>query len=539
MSHKMLSERCYSRARPLVAVLLLCLVGFTSQTHEDGLWQSSMVYYDDDGTLVYHRDDEGNMIPDFSHAGYGGGGIPLPVVPVVETIEPVAGDNTAHIQAAIDRAGNLPLGPHGFRGAILLRAGVYHVNGTIRLNHSGVVLRGEGDGENTSENTLLLVDRRTTAPVLVAGGGTATNWSDEVPNTRSRIIEDALVGERHIVVDNPALYNAGDNIIIVHPSTREWLSEIDNGGTATDPGWHELEIDFPPILFNRRIRHIEGSRIELDVPLFNHIHAHLSHPYIYKHDREGIKTQIGIESLRITITTLSDTDENHPFNAVQLIQIEDSWVRDVTALHFVLSGFITQTASRITIINCKALEPHSSITGARRYNFNLAGASSQILFQDCLATYGRHHFISNGTTSVSGCVFLNCEGRRAYSSSEGHRWWSMGLLFDNVREVDVQPTAARTLAFINRGDWGTAHGWSTVHSVMWNCDAGDGAVLVQKPPTGQNYAIGCNGRVVTGRPPHVPFDQPEGHIEGTGRSGLMPGSLYLAQLRERLSGCVD
>jgi hypothetical protein len=35
------------------------------------------------------------------------------------------------------------------------------------------------------------------------------------------------------------------------------------------------------------------------------------------------------------------------------------------------------------------------------------------------------------------------------------------------------------------------HGGATGHSVMWNTDAGGGKVLVQKPPTAQNYAIGC------------------------------------------------
>src|SRR5687768_6869201 len=72
-------------------------------------WRSAKVQYDADGRLFYPADAGGNRIPDYSHAGYKGGGVPLPAVPVVLTISPVAGDNTASIQAAIDQVGNMPV----------------------------------------------------------------------------------------------------------------------------------------------------------------------------------------------------------------------------------------------------------------------------------------------------------------------------------------------------------------------------------------------------------------------------------------------
>ena len=64
----------------------------------------SRVYPGADGKLVYVPDEQGNIIHDASHAGYGGGGVAIPTVPVKETIWPVAGDNTANIQAR-DRQG--------------------------------------------------------------------------------------------------------------------------------------------------------------------------------------------------------------------------------------------------------------------------------------------------------------------------------------------------------------------------------------------------------------------------------------------------
>ena len=64
---------------------------------------ASRVHPGTDGRLIYTADDQGNTIHDASHAGYRGGGVAIPAVPVRETVWPVAGDNTAHVQAAIDR----------------------------------------------------------------------------------------------------------------------------------------------------------------------------------------------------------------------------------------------------------------------------------------------------------------------------------------------------------------------------------------------------------------------------------------------------
>lgn len=107
----------------------------------------SKVYPGPDGKLVYVPDAQGNIIHDASHAGYRGGGVAIPTVPVAETIWPVPGDNTAHVQAAIDRVSALPLGQNGFRGALLLRAGIYKMATPITIQASGVVLRGEGMGD--------------------------------------------------------------------------------------------------------------------------------------------------------------------------------------------------------------------------------------------------------------------------------------------------------------------------------------------------------------------------------------------------------
>ena len=112
--------------------------------HPEDQWQSKLVRYDAKYRLVYTADAEGNRIPDFSHAGYKNGDSPIPHVRTVKTIEPIEGDNTAHLQAAIDEVGLRTPDSTGFRGAVLLAPGNYPVAGTLRVNRSGVVLRGRG-----------------------------------------------------------------------------------------------------------------------------------------------------------------------------------------------------------------------------------------------------------------------------------------------------------------------------------------------------------------------------------------------------------
>src|SRR4051794_2252076 len=129
-----------------MAPALLARAGLPAQV-EDLAPTVSRIYPGADGKLVYVPDEQGNTILDSSHAGYGGGGVGIPTVPVKATIWPVAGDNTENVQAAIDKVSALPLDKSGFRGAVVLRAGYYKMATPIRIQASGVVLRGEGMGD--------------------------------------------------------------------------------------------------------------------------------------------------------------------------------------------------------------------------------------------------------------------------------------------------------------------------------------------------------------------------------------------------------
>ena len=79
------------------------------------------------GGLEYYADASGDTVPDFSRAGYQGGGVALPFVPVVRNVSPAAGDDGANIQAALDAVGALAPDANGFRGAVLLALSLIHI----------------------------------------------------------------------------------------------------------------------------------------------------------------------------------------------------------------------------------------------------------------------------------------------------------------------------------------------------------------------------------------------------------------------------
>jgi len=159
----------------------------------------------------------------------------------------------------------------------------------------------------------------------------------------------------------------------------------------------------------------------------------------------------------------------------------------------------------------------SVITGSRRYTFNI-DAGQMCLVLRCTADSGRHDFVV-GARIPGPNVFVFCQATNAFASSEPHHRWSTGGLYDNVKA---------SLAFQDRGNYGTGHGWSGANYLAWNCE---GTLVCQKPPTAQNWAIGHVGEKIRGA--FEPRD--DGYWESLGRH-VEPQSIYVQQLKDRLGG---
>ncbi len=157
-----------------------------------------------------------NIIPDFSFAGYKGGGIPLPFVPVAETVSPVTGDARAVIQAAIDRVSLLPQDAKGFRGAVLLKSGRYEVNGSLHIKASGVVLRGEGQNTPDKGGTELVATAKTQHDFLLVEGNATSSEPTSETVLDTKLFPPARTWQQFNVLKAAAEELEGDKILSFH-----------------------------------------------------------------------------------------------------------------------------------------------------------------------------------------------------------------------------------------------------------------------------------------------------------------------------------
>lgn len=491
--------------------------GTPSLRPEPSGWQSRLLRINESGQLDYQQVD-GARLPDFGAAGFRGGDPALPDVDAVRRISPVPGDNTRSIQQAIDEVAGMRRERTGFRGAVQLAPGTYPITGTITLGASGVVLRGAGSSEDPSTATILVATGNFREVVVVGRGG---SWSGERGQSRTDVVSDTVpIGSTTLRVEKPGSLRAGDQFVIKQPATTTWLRSVDEGGTAADADWSS---DDMAIEYLRTIRDVSGDEVRMDAPLYVPLDRAVSQSSLYVWDEAGLVSFAGVENLRIAIAPDDQREEVHAESGIRLQNAQDCWVRDCTVTGFLKAGIVTITTTRTTIDGCHADRPAGGSGPARSYNFDVESRSQQILFTGCEAADARHAFIVNGAATASGVVFHRTRALRSLRSSEGHRRWSQGILFDN--HVEQEPVTDRAILLGSRGDYGTGHGWSAVNSVAWGADAGSASIVVQRPPTAQNFAVGCFGQVNG----DGPFDAPAGYIEGTGSRGLQPESLYEAQ----------
>ncbi|MBK1877957.1 LamG-like jellyroll fold domain-containing protein [Pelagicoccus mobilis] len=476
-------------------------------------------------------------LPNFSHAGYKGGGVPLPNdVPTVLTVNPEVGDDTERIQNAIDQVSAMPIQANGYRGAVLLTAGTYEVTTELRIASDGVVLRGEGQDVS-------VIDFDGSDPfgyALLIGGGSYDDWKTQVPDTIQPITTSFIpIGSYSFAIEDASDYSVGDEIVIWHEAKSAWFESVDQGGVINETPW-EFQDNWEDVRYRRIITNIDGHVLTVDAPVFMDLDWSLASLWVYKYDRPAINENIGIEDFTINIVTESESDETQARIAVHWRGADDCWARRVTTRHFWDAGFRFSGAVHCTVEDCSAVEPHSLVGGARRYNFH-SNSAQLILFKNCYANNARHAFVTNGHANDSGIVFLDCEAENNITSSECHQRWTTGVLFDSIAFTGeaITPTQNGTVLLLgNRGDAGNAQGWAAANCVAWRCDAtanGNRIVLQDPPGSAQNYAIGCLGSI-------------SGSYNFPGTIGLVklvsdvvtwPRSLYEAQIAERAAASSD
>jgi len=454
-------------------------------------------------------DSLGNRVPDFSYCGYKASDVPIPDVRIKIVVPQQEGDATNLIQQAIDKLAQLPIDSIGFRGTVLLQAGDYKVSGSLKINASGIVLRGSGCGENGTRLIAIGKDRRTL--IRIAG------IDDRRSNDTLRVADNYVpVGAMELTIAGNQHLKAGDKVMIMRPSTIEWIKLLGTdhfGGGITALGWKPGEQN---IYWDRTIVSVNGNRITFDAPITTALDKQFGGGFVIPYLWKSRIANVGVENMQCIseYDVRNPKDEAHTWMAITMENVSDAWVRDMNFKHFAGSAvYVLETANRITVENCKSQEPVSEIGGQRRYTFFTMG--QQCLFQRLYAEYGYHDF-SVGFCAPGPNAFVQCYAYLPYSFSGPVDSWASGVLYDNVN-ID-----GNALSYKNLMQNAQGAGWNAANSVFWQCSAS--RIDCFAPPSAQNWAFGSwsefsgNGY----------WKDSNNHIQ--------PQSLFYSQLKERLGG---
>lgn len=462
-----------------------------------------------DGKLVYTADAKGNRIPDFSYAGYGGGDKPVPDA-TVKVFVPV--EKPELIQKAIDYLAKQPIGKDGLRGAILLEKGTYVIDGAIRIQSSGIVLRGSGAGK---DGTILFAKGLDRIGVIRILGK-----ADKVLNKEEAITDQYVpVNALSVNVSNPSNYKVGDAIVIRRPSTKNWIDTLKTaefGGGISSLGWKPNTRD---LIWDRTVVAVKGNTITFDAPITTALDEKFGGGFISKYQWNGRVANCGVENLSLVSNYHKENpkDEYHRWNAITIENAQDAWVRRVNFEHFAGSAVsVLESAKRVTVEDCKSINPVSEIGGERRNTFFTSG--QQVLFQRLYAENGMHDF-AVGFCAPGPNAFVQCQSVLPFGFSGAIDSWASGTLFDIVN-VDGQ-----ALSVMNRSQDGQGAGWAGANSVIWQCSAS--RVDNYQPPTAQNWAFGTWAQFAG-----------DGYWDFSNEQ-IQPRSFYYAQLKDRIGAEAD
>ena len=468
------------------------------------------VYFDSPGHLTY-RTWTGNRIMDFSSCGYMGGGVALPNVSTVVTVNPSGGDDTAAIKSAISTVAGRSL-VNGIRGAVQLGAGTFHVSSQININASGVIVRGAG---STNGTTIIMTGSTPFKLFNLAGSGSPSQ-SGTVNITDSYVASSAT----GFNVSSASGFNVGDSVILHRVVTTSWINFMGmnpggSGGLDAGQTWIDAGTD---ITADRKITAISGNHITLDAPVADSYDTtYLGSPAgtVSKYTWSGRISQVGLEHLRIQAPAVNDD-----FVSVNMDSIIDSWVRDVTIQDGINCFTVQNGSKRITVDSVNITRTLVISSSAPPWDFACDG--TQVLFNKC-ASHGTGcwPFMMQGE-STGPMVLLNF-----FTTENGgispHQRWSTALLSDNC-SLPNAPSGTQGISYRNRSNHGSGQGWTTGWSVAWNVTTP--YFLVSAAPGTENWCIGGIGTKTSTTDADGIYDQ-LGNI-------VTPNSLYLEQLRERL-----
>ena len=430
-----------------------------------------------------------SRLPFFGNAGYHGGKVLIPDVPVVTNVRDFGakGDGVTDDSAAILRAVEATQ-----NGALLFPAGRYVLREVININRSNVVLRGEGPGRSVLYMPQSLEELQgikmakspgdeAKSSFSFSGGFVSVRGKDEGKFVAD-LAQPARRGDRVLQLQ-PGVntLRAGDEVRLrlsdsEHTLGRHLHADQSDAGTDTyDSRKSRAWIDWAA-----RVVAVEGDQITLDWPL--RLDARLEwQPKVWS-SAPSVR-EVGIESLGFEFAGKPKKKHllEEGFNAIQMNGVANCWVRDVTVTDADIGVIIGGGARDCTVSQIKFLAvKRSGETG--HHALWATGGAQNCLFSDFeLKTLYVHDLTVEGF--ASGNVFRRGQG--VAMNFDHHRNAPYENLFTDINVGDTR----RVWNSGGREDRGPH---SAARETFWNIRADKGA-LASAPNFPQINIVGIKG----------------------------------------------
>ena len=462
------------------------------------------------------RTARGDRLPNFSFCGYRASELPLPssLTRAAFALDEKSGDQTSRIQGALDETAA------SGGGVVLLGAGDFVLSSKGLTVPSGVVLRGAGAGL-----TRLRPKKLSDNPVISLGNGTSIR--SVLPSYAADIVDEYVpVGISQVTVADATGFEAGQRVFVQRQVTKEWVKANGMDDLELD-GARQTWIKVGTVVRQpRRIRSVDGSTITLDIPLTDALDtaSNYMQPSLVAFDPPAISAEMGVEDLSVILSPSCSgvSLDSHCDNpAISFTSWStDSWARNLELTGF--NSFVTAqyNTSRITVQNVtmtRDADAEDAGNTDRALPADILLHGTQLLVADCsqLGLESAASFaVMTGSLAPGPNAVLRFKAPSGAQMIVPHQRWAHGLL---VEDTDT------TTRLINRATNGTGHGWAINAGVGWNLR---GTVLVQSPPLGVNWCVGCSGSI---------DNRSNGSFVEPGEE-VQPESLFETQLRERMGG---
>ncbi|RSL53503.1 hypothetical protein CEP54_010359 [Fusarium duplospermum] len=453
----------------------------------------------------------GDKLPDFSFSGYHNSEVSLPTITTADVTLSLSNTTYDDISPLIQKAIDSVALSGG--GVVELPSGKFPISAGIQLRNN-VTVRGSKGGE-----TLLVLRDQPSSPVFTLGN--IGNASKAKFGAKSPIIDDYVpIGSSIVNIRNNTELSVNQTVYISRATTESWIRYNGMGDLVRDGDaqtWITLD---KKIMSPNVIKSINGTELTLEIPLTDALDSEYMKAEVWAYKSPEQYSEMGLHNLHIQVPNTCSgaplANETCNFAAVKF----PSWTVDSWASGLKLEGFnrffeVETDASRITIQDIEMNRNHD-IDG-RALPIDILIQGSQVLVQDCkqigLPT-ARCFSVATDSLAAGPNSVIRHSTMSDIQTIYPHERWAHGFL--------VEGTSVPTL-FVNRASNGTGHGWTINAGVGWNLR---GEAIVQSPPLGINWCIGCgwtNG--TNGTSGNGTFIRPSKEVK--------PKSLFAAQLEAR------